>query len=334
MQQTIIGRSYAFQCWFSVVGCSLAMTAAFDARAEPQYRIDLSAPKHLPACDDPDGFRGLLEFALSRNLLATPASRVLEIRIDKPTAADYVVNFALKELDGQVRGTYRQTYGRSLECFKVLYFLAVSAAVEMERDAPAEEKPPPPPPPPPPAVPPICPPHEEHRATPEKPFRPWFVGLGGVVEFGVAPESLVGVQFAGGWRWSPSWSLEAKVKATLPEDTRPLGPTVVRVYSVVSGTLGPCYRFGAFGLCGEVVVGNMWIKPLSLNNPQVDTALFWGAGARGFLEQNLSDRWSVRMDVNLFTPFLSAEIKDDRARDRWRTSVISGSASASMIVSF
>ncbi|MBK9263108.1 MAG: hypothetical protein IPM54_25305 [Polyangiaceae bacterium] len=96
----------------------------------------------------------------------------------------------------------------------------------------------------------------------------------------------------------------------------------------------PCYRIKVFGLCGELIWGNAWFTPLKPTRPQVDTARFLGAGARGFFEQSLSDRWSVRMDVDLFAPIMRAQIEDDNLAERWDTSAVSGSASASVLVWF
>lgn len=81
-------------------------------------------------------------------------------------------------------------------------------------------------------------------------------------------------------------------------------------------------------------MGNMWFTFLNLKSEKLDTALFWGGGMRGFLEQRLSDRWSVRMDVDLFVPFLPTQVADDIQRDRWQTSIVSGSASASLFAWF
>lgn len=332
MQKTRMGRLGALLCSLSIVGCTLATAMPVYAQAEPRYRIDFSGPKDLPNCNDPDGFRGLLELAQPRDLFDPPASRVLDVRIQAPNSRDVIVDITLEELDGLVRSTRQQTYPRSMECYKILHLAAVAAAVDLDRDAPAE--PPAAPPQKPPDPPPPCPPCEVPRAPAPRPPRSWFVGAGARVDFGVAPDQLIGGHFIVGWRRSPRWSFEAHGRATLPEDTRPLGPTVVRVHSLASFAFVPCYRVEPFGFCGGLILGNMWFSPLNLKYPQIDTALFWGAGIRAFLEQRLSDRWSARMDVELFMPILRARIEDNRSHDRWETSIVSGSASASLLVWF
>lgn len=329
MQRTKPRRLSAISCCFSIIGCAFVTAKPVVAQAEPQYRVEFSAPKDLPNCNDPNGFRGLLELALSRDLLEPPASRVLDVRIQTPNSSDVVVDITLEELDGRVRNTHQQTYSRSMECYKILHLTAVAAAIDMDRDAPDE--PPAPPKPPAPQPCPIC---EVSRAPAPKPLPPWFVGAGLRVDFGLAPDKLVGGHFIVGWRPSRSWSIEAHLRATFPEDTRPSGTTVVQVYSVASIGFVPCYRVKVFGLCGEFVAGNIWFQPIPLVKRQVDTALFLGIGARGFLEQRLSHRWSVRMDVDMFMPILPAQIGDDREQETRKTSVVAGSASASVLVSF
>lgn len=330
MHKTKWQRTSAPLFGLSIVGCTLVMPIPANAQAEPQYRIDFSAPKELPNCNDPNGFRALVELAQPRDLFGKTATRVLAVRIQAPSTREIVVDIALEELDGQVRNTRQQTYPRSMECYKILHLVAVSAAIDLDQDAPppAAPKPPPPPPPPP------CSPCEVPRAPAPKRLRHWFVGAGTRLDMGVAPDELIGGHFVVGWRRSASWSFEAHLRATLPKDTRPLAKTVVRVHSIGSIEFVPCYRREPFGFCGEFVVGNMWFTFLDLKYPQLDTTLFWGAGIRGFLEQRLSDRWSVRMDVELFVPFLQAHVADDIERDRWQTSIISGSASASVFVKF
>lgn len=331
MQKTSMGRLGALLCGLSIVGCTLATATPADAQAEPRYRVDFSGPRDLPNCNDSNGFRALLELAQPRDLFDPPASRVLDVRVRAPNSREVVVDITLNELDGRVRNTHQHTYPRSMECYKILHLAAVAAAVDLDRDAPP--KPPAASPQKPPEPPPPCPPCEVPRAPAPKPPRTWFVGAGARVDFGVAPDQIIGGHFILGWRPSPRWSFEAHGRATLPEDTRPLGPTVVRVHSIASLGFVPCYRIEPFGFCGELILGNMWFTTL-LKHPQLDTVLFWGAGIRGFLEQRLSDRWSMRMDVDLFMPFWRAQVADDIQRDRWETSIVAGSASASVFTWF
>lgn len=327
MQRTKWWHSSALSCWFSMASSAIVMTAAIDGRAEPHYRIALSVPNDLPNCNDLEGFRGVLDLALTRNLLEPPETRVLDVRIEKPRDAPYVVHIHLKELDGTLRAERQLTYPEATECFKVLHSTAIAAAVELDRDAPPEASRAPP-------KPLACPPCEVPQAPAPKPLRHWFVGAGGRIDMGVAPDQLVGGHFIVGWRRSPKWSFEVHGRATLPRDTRPLGPTVVRVHSIASLAFVPCYRIRILGLCGEFIMGNMWFTFLNLKYPQLDTALFGGAGIRGFLEQPLSERWSVRMDVDLFVPFMPADVADDAQRGRWETSFVSGSANMSLFVWF
>lgn len=332
MQKTKLSRHNTLLCGLSIVGSALVAAMPANALGEPQYRVDFSAPKELPNCNDPNGFRALLELAQPRELFDQPATRSLNVRIQAPNTREIVVETTIEELDGQVRSSHQQTYPRSMECYKILHLVAVAAAIDLDRDAPPAPSTPPKRP-----VPPACPPCElppPPAPEPKKALRNWFVGTGGRIDFGLAPEQLAGVHLLGGWRWSPSWSIEGHLGATLPKDTRPIKTTVVRVRSIGSFEFVPCYRIAPFGLCGEFVLGTMWFTPLSLKYPRIDSALFAGAGVRGFVEQHLGDRWSVRMDVELFVPLIRASIEDRPRREHWETSVISGSANASLFVWF
>ncbi|HRI70329.1 MAG TPA: hypothetical protein PK156_39125 [Polyangium sp.] len=302
----------------------------------PHYRIELSVPQSLPECNREPDLIGMVLPMLTGPMLDPPVARVLVVRIGK-TRADYLVDVIVRDLNGQTLEEERTDFPASMSCFEVLYRAALRAAVQMNKGVraakPAQAQCPPPPPRPPLQCP-ICDkprPSPPHQAAVD---RPWFVGAGARVDMGVAPDQLVGGHFIVGWRRSRTWSIEGRVGATLPKDTRPIKTTIVRVRSVGSIEFVPCYRIEPFGLCGEFVLGNVWFTPLNLRRPRIDSALFVGAGVRGFVEQQLSARLSVRMDVEFFSPFMRAQIEDDVERDHWETSLISGSASASLFVWF
>ncbi len=323
----------AFFCGLSIAGFASVTAIPAYAKDEPQYRVDFTAPKDLPNCNDPNGFRALLELAQPRDLFDVPATRVLDVRLDAPNNRDIIAEITVKAIDGEVRASRSPTYPRSMECYKILHLVAVAAATELDRDAPVELPSSPPPLAKPPASAP-CPPCDVPLAPRPKPQRRWFVGTGLRVDFGVAPDQLFGGHFVAGWRASRSWSVEGHLGVTAPEDTRPLGPTVVRVYSIGSFEFVPCYRKEPFGFCGEFVLGNLWFAPRNLAQPRVDSALFLGVGVRGFVEQQLTDRWSVRMDLGLFTPIVPAQIDDDTRQEHWMTSIVSGSGNVSFLAGF
>ncbi|MBK9263127.1 MAG: hypothetical protein IPM54_25400 [Polyangiaceae bacterium] len=207
------------------------------ARAEaPHYRVELSVPPSLPDCKREMDLNGMLLPMLDGPLLEPPAERVIMVRIAK-TPAIYRLDVVVKDLDGQMLEEERIDLPANMSCFEVLYRGALRAAVQMNKGvkpAKAEQAqcpaapPPPPPSPPPPAAPPGA--RSETRPPPSQPapFERWFVGLGGFVSLGAAPATVVGLQLAGGWRWAPSWSIEANVRGTFPTDALLEGVTPVR----------------------------------------------------------------------------------------------------------
>ncbi len=302
----------------------------------PHYRVELSVPASLPECNREADLIGMIEPMLTGSLLEPPAARVMTVRIAK-TQAIYRLDLAVKTIDGQSIDELHTELPASMSCFEVLYRGALRAALHMNLNATAATtKPAPCPVPPPPPPPPQCPACETPKSEPPKPAivdRRWFVGAGGLVGFGIAPEVAAGMQLLGGLRWSPSWSIEVDARATLPQDTRPLGPTILRVYTVASLVIAPCYRFGSFGACALVMGTNAWASSLDVESPRTRSAALLGFGGRGFLEHRLNTRWSFRVDVDVVLPVLRVQI-DDASRQRWAASSVTGSLGTSMIAWF
>ncbi len=329
--QTITGPAIALVV---TAACLFFPNEAFAQAAH--YQIEFSVAKNLPKCDRALDFEGMLGNLLAKPLLVPPASRVLAVRIAKTKTGDFAVDLAGKESDGRAVWSLHHEFSAETSCFEVLHKAALRSAIAMEHQASLEE-----PPPPPPETSPQCPAPAPalQCSTPDSPKsvpieRNWFVGAGGMVGFGIAPEILAGVQFIGGWKWSRSWSIEVSARATLPDDSRPLGPTVVRVHTLGLLSAAPCYRVGRFGACGLIVGGAMFFESISVGQPRVGVAPFVGLGPRGFLEHRLSERWSARFDADLVVPLLWPEIQDDASEERWRPKPITGTASVSMIAWF
>ncbi len=323
----------------AAIGLGL-VCAPVDASAKPpQYRFELHAPKHLPACNDPEGFREELDLALVQPLLEPPALRVVEVHIRRPGGGDYAVDIVFKDRDGQVLETLQRSFPGSMECFKVLHKVAMATAIRMENreqlpEEPPPAPPPPPPPPPRPAAPPPCEPPPAPPPEPALAPRRRFVGAGALVAFGIAPETVEGAQLAAGWRWTPSWSVEVNARATFPKDTRPVGTTIARVYTTASLGLAPCYRLGSFGICGLVVGSRTWTEAINRAHPRVGAMQFLGIGPRGFLEHSIQGPWSVRFDGEIVMTALRSEIADDLKNARWSTGHVTGSVGAWLLASF
>lgn len=338
--ESVFGHTFQRSAMGLLIGAAWFLSPNTAHAEPPHYRIELSVPSNLPECNRKTELMGMLEPMLAGPLLEPPASRVMTMRIAK-TQAVYRLDLLVKDLEGRPLDELRTELPSSMSCFEALYRGALRAALYMNLNATVSEPAPTlcpaaPPPPPPPASPPQCPACD--KPTPEPPKlqpvdRHWFAGAGGLVGFGVAPEIVVGMQLLGGWRWSPSWSIELDVRATLPKDTRPLGPTIVRVYTVASVAIAPCYRIRSLGFCGLIMSTNAFASTINIDDPHVSTASFLGVGGRAFLENRLSNRWSFRVDVDIAAPMLRLQISE-ALRSRWVTAPLAGSLGASLLAWF
>ncbi|MDI1430167.1 hypothetical protein [Polyangium sorediatum] len=291
----------------AVIGVTMALAAPLDARAEPpHYRFELVAPKHLPACNDPEGFFEELDLALSQPLLDPPASRVLEVHIERPAGGAYGVKVVFREPGGQVLETVRLTYPGSMECFKVLHKVALVAAIEMEAEEGAPEEPTPPPPPPaapPPASRPAppsepCPPPPP--AEPPKPpaARRGFVGAGLGAFLGFAPEAFFAPRVIVGWHVRPRLVLELDIAGQAWMTANPQnGPTAVDVQTGL-GTLAGCYAPSSLRLCGFIMGGVQRSVGNERAFSQATTRSLFGVGLRAGFEQVMVGSLLLRTDLD------------------------------------
>lgn len=297
----------------------------------PHYRVELSVPQSLPECNREPDFVGMVLPMLAGPVLDPPAARVLVVRIAK-TRDDYLVDVIVRDLEGKTLEEERADFPADMSCHEVLYRAAIRAAVRMNKGVrSAKAQCPPPPSPPAPSPIPVC---EMPPPTPktEPKERRWFVGLGGFVSFGAAPATVAGLQLVGGWKWSPSWSIELNARGTFPTDGLMQDVTPVLVDFVVSGAAAPCYRKGAFGICGLVALGHLWFSTWEIAQPRSATAASAGLGLRGFLEHRISERWSVRFDAELAARVMHIQTEDARSQLRWPSVPLFGSASATLFV--
>lgn len=321
-----------------VLGATWFLLPNFAYAETPHYRVELSVPETLSECNREAALLGLLEPLVPGPMLEPPFARVMTVRIAK-TQRIYQLDLFVKEPDGKPIDEVHTELPASMSCFEVLYRGALRAALHINLNAPTDAKEEPlsrsAPPSPPPVAAVQCPVCVLPRQTPKpaKADRRWFVGAGGMVGFGIAPEIVAGGQLMAGWRWSPSWSIEVIGRATFPEDTRPAGPTIVRVYSVASLAIAPCYRVGSFGLCGIITESNALASSINVDNPHVSSASFLGFGGRVFVEHRLSNRWSYRADIDVVAPVLRLQIAEE-LRTPWTTPPVTGSLGVSMFAWF
>jgi len=324
----------------SIMG-SLSAIALFGppktAHAEPpHYRIELSVPPSLPECNREPDLIGMVVPMLAGPMLDPPAARVLVVRIAK-TPEIYRMDVIVRDLEGQTLEEERSDFPANMSCFEVLYRAALRAAVQMNKGVAivkAPPAPPPPPPPPPPA--PQCPATNTLQSSAPKrapPERHWFVGLGESTVMGAAPTSVLGLQATVGWNWARAWSLEGNLRGTFPETGLPIEVTRIRVDSILSVTLAPCYRPKVFGVCLLATGGNRWGKPLTLVSTGGATSQFIGIGPRVFAETHLTERWSVRIDAELVLLGMSNWTQNG-ADPRWNSARITGGTNVSLLARF
>lgn len=305
----------------------------------PHYRIELSVPASLLECNREADLIGMIEPMVTGPMLEPPFARVMSVRVAK-TQRIYQLDLFVKELDGKLLDEVHTELPASMSCFEVLYRGALRASLHINLNAteakvpePPPIPPPPIPPPPRPAAPPPCPVCEAPKQAPTsaKIDRRWFVGAGGMVGFGVAPEIVAGGQLIVGWKWARSWSIELNASATIPQDTRPSGPTNVHIDTVASLGLAPCYRLGSFGVCGLVAGGAIWH---GRNGPaQADSESF-RLGLRGLMDHRFADRWSLRVDGEIATPLRLSTIRDEAQLVRWTMPHFTGSVGAALVTWF
>lgn len=305
-----------------------------DARAdEPHYDVELSVATSLPECDRKAEFMAMLTPLVPGSTLEEPINRRLLITIAKARSGFYSVDLLISEMQGREISATHTEFPGNMACFEVLHRAAVRSASEIQRDLPPNAP-----------APLIAPPPLLQCPTPEPPKsdppnqptieRKLFIGGGGVVAFGVAPEIVAGMQLHLGGKLSSKWSIEGDVRSTFPEDSRLfVGPTILRVYTVASLTIAPCYRIGAFGGCGLIAANGVVFESLDRATSQIEGAWSLGLGIRGFLEHKITDRFSVRADLDLVGQIFRTQI-EDFSQARWTPALINGSAGLSMNVWF
>lgn len=331
----------------AILGRSLLMLLAGSFIASPNsayadeahYRVELTVAKNLPACDRKLDFAAILTTLLAKPLLEPPETQLFEVRIAKAPTGAFHVNLLTKDLDGREMKSTQHEFPGDLSCFEVLYKAALRSAIHMEMAASMVEAsaPRPAPPPVPPAVLPQCPqpdppPQKPQKAAPIE--RRGFVGAGGIVAFGVAPEIVAGGQLVGGWRWSSWGSVEANLSATIPQETQPSGATLIRLDTIVSATVAPCFHARSFGACGTVAWDNLWFERVGATHYASQLSASFRVGVRGFMEHSFADRWSVRVNADLAVPIVRSNIRDEAQVVRWSMPRMTGSVGGAVVVSF
>jgi len=318
------------------------------ARAElPRYRVELHAPKYLPNCAVLEDFHVELDLVLNHTLLGSPATHVLNVRIEQPPGGAYAVDVIVADVDGHVLSKQSQTYSGAMECFKVLHKVAFVAAMEMERDIPDESakrvelatQPPTslacPTPPALPATPPRCPePAVTNPASPPLPPRKrGFVGLGVGAFLNVAPEAFFAPYVRVGWYVRPRVALELDFTGQAWTTTRPQdGPTIIDVKTVLP-TIAGCYVMGTFMICGlfATEVRHSSSSGRARFVPQTD--VFPILGARASLDHQLVRSLSVRANVDVLFYPLERQI-DGRSDTLWEPIPLATNLTTSLVWTF
>jgi len=336
--ESVIRRTMQRQTFGLVLGVAWFLLPNSAHAEVPHYRVELSVPASLSECNREADLLGMIEPMITGPMLEPPFTRVITVRIAK-TQAIYRLDLFVKELDGRPVDEVHTEFPASMSCFEVLYRGALRASLHMNLNAPTAEKAPEPPPakPPPSVALPQCPVCETPKQPPKpaKNGRRFFVGAGGLVGFGIAPEIVAGMQLLGGWKLSRSWSIELNASATIPQETRPSGPTTVHIYTVASLVLAaPCYRVGSFGVCGLIDGSAMWRGRDGITQSDTARSASFRLGLRGFMDHRFADRWSVRLDADIATPVQRSSIDDDAQKVHWTMPHVTGRVGAAILTWF
>jgi hypothetical protein len=109
---------------------------------------------------------------------------------------------------------------------------------------------------------------------------------------------------------------------------------VVHVYTAFSVGAAPCYRIGTFGVCGVVEWSRLWLQRRGLSSYDDHATDAFRFGLRGFMEQRLADRWSLRLDLDVASPVQSSSIRDDAQREGWKMPHVTGNFNAALVAWF
>ena len=97
--------------------------------------------------------------------------------------------------------------------------------------------------------------------------------------------------------------------------------------------LKSCAASFAIGLCGLTTFNNMWTQTIRVKWSRNGMSQSFDAGMRAFLEKQLTQRWSVRIDGDLVVPLFSRSI-DGGAQVHWDAPPVNASANVSFFVWF
>lgn len=330
-------------CVLLVTAGAILTTTNLTHADEPRYRVELHAPKYLPNCEDPEGFAEELDLALGHSLLdEANASRVLEVRIERPSGSDYAVDVVIKDVDASIIRSKTLRFPGSMECFKVLHKVAFVAAIEMEKDLPSEQEkqtnPTTSPAPPTSATParttpaqcpeqaklPILPPE---RSTKRKRA---FLGLGVGAYLNVAPEAFFAPQVRLGWYVRPRVMFGLDVAGQAWMTTKPQdGLTSIEVKTGIASLAG-CYSPRSFLLCGLL---SMELRHTSSREQIPETKLLPSAGLRAGYDHALGEMFVLRTNFDVYVYLRDREI-EARASTLWEPIPVATNLTTSLVWMF
>jgi hypothetical protein len=310
---------------------------------EPRYRVELHAPKYLPNCTDPEGFAEELDLALGHSLLdEAQASRVLEVRIERPNGSEYAVDVVITDVDAKVLQSRTLRFPGAMECFKVLHKVAFVAAIEMEKDLPHEHENQANPTSSPtrpttrtltPAAPARCPAQAiEPILLPEKSTKRKraFVGLGVGTYLNVAPEAFFAPQVRLGWYVRPRVMFELDVAGQAWMTTKPQdGLTSIAIKTGIA-TLAGCYSPRSFLLCGLLSIE---LRHTSSREQIPETKLLPIVGLRAGYDHALGESLLLRTNLDVFMYLRDREI-EARTSTLWEPIPLATNLATSIVWKF
>jgi hypothetical protein len=303
-----------------VASTLLALFAVATARAQEPARLHYTRGPGAESCPDESALRQAVAARLGKDPFDDDP-RVVRIAVEK-TRRGFSATIQIRDADGTLRGE-RALASPASTCTELGAALAAALSVAFERPHVAAPEPEPSP-----VAPPIAPPAAPPPAEAPAPAPPPAPGPKLHVEtalasggaFGAAPSGafsfLASVAVAGS-----SASLGLEGRTDLPASATAAGGVVSS--SIVMGTVVPCLRRGAAGLCALGAIGSLRGKGEGVQAPTSASALYVAAGARVFVEVPVDAGIFFRAGGDLETTLKGVRLLLD-GHEAWTTPFFSG----------
>jgi hypothetical protein len=293
------------------------------AHAEEAARFAYTRGPGAESCPDESALRQAVAARLGTDPFQDDP-RAVRVAVEK-TPRGFSATIEIRAPDGTLRGE-RALASRASTCTELASALAAALSVAFERPrVPAPEA----------APPPSVAPATTPDATPPPPVAPVVVAaptpapgpklhaetsLASGGAFGAAPGGalsfLASVAVAGS-----SASLGLEGRTDLPASASAAGGVVSS--SIVMGSVVPCFRRGAVGLCALGAIGSLRGKGEGVQTPTTASALYVAAGVRLLVEVPIDAGLFFRAGGDLETTLKGVRLVLD-GHEAWTTPFFSG----------